>query len=58
MRSPPRSFKIEFKNRSAKSAVLGPTATEDYGGNISKPSSWKRAISSPLGAAAQTDTTL
>ena len=38
MRSPPRSFKIEFKNRSVKSAVLGPTATEDYGGNISKPS--------------------
>lgn len=38
MRSPPRPFKIEFKNRSAKSAALGPPATEDYGGNISKPS--------------------
>jgi hypothetical protein len=38
MRSPPRSFKFEFKNRSVKSTVLGPTATEDYGGNISKPS--------------------
>jgi hypothetical protein len=38
MRSPPRSFKVEFKNRSAKSMALGPAATEDYGKNISKPS--------------------
>ena len=38
MRSPPRSFKIEFKNRSAKSAALASTTTEDHGKNISKPS--------------------
>jgi hypothetical protein len=38
MRSPPRSFKIEFKNRSAKSTALGWTATEDHGEKIPKPS--------------------
>ena len=36
MRSPPRSFKIEFKNRSAKSTALGWTATEDQGEKIPK----------------------
>ena len=36
MRSPPRSFKIEFKNRSAKSTTLGWTAPEDYGEKIPK----------------------
>jgi hypothetical protein len=34
MRSPPRSFKIEFKTRSAKSRALGWTATEDHGDKI------------------------
>lgn len=38
MRSPPRPFKIEFKNRSAKSAALGPPATEEFDKKISKPS--------------------
>ena len=38
MRSPPRSFKIEFKNRSPKSTARGGTATEDPGEKIPKPS--------------------
>jgi hypothetical protein len=38
MRSPPRPFKIEFKNRSAKSAALGLAATEDHGEKTLKPS--------------------
>jgi hypothetical protein len=38
MRSPPRSFKIEFKNRSAKSTPLGWTATEDHSEKTVKPS--------------------
>jgi hypothetical protein len=38
MRSPPRSFKIEFKNRSVKSTALGRTATEDRGEKPLKPS--------------------
>jgi len=38
MRSPPRSFKIEFKNRSAKSTTLGWAATQDHGEKTLKPS--------------------
>jgi hypothetical protein len=38
MRSPRRSFKIEFKNRAAKSAAPGRPATEDHGEKAVKPS--------------------
>jgi hypothetical protein len=38
MRSPRRSFKIEFKNRSAKSTALGWPATEDHSEKTVKPS--------------------
>jgi hypothetical protein len=38
MRSPPRSFKIEFKNRSHKSTAPAPMAMEDCGKSISEPS--------------------
>jgi hypothetical protein len=38
MRSPRRSFKVEFKNRAAKSTQLGWTATEDHSEKTVEPS--------------------